>query len=93
MPGEDFMRAVFNLEQGGVGVAMNQPKTIAYVVRVVEFNPKDSVLEGPFFKADYSTYYLAAREDRNELLRSWIERLEKSAGLKWQREPIRTARR
>ena len=70
------MQTVFGLEQGGVGVAMNQPKTMVYVVRVTEFNPQASVLEGPFLRADYSTYRMAGWDDRSQLYRAWLERIE-----------------
>ena len=33
MPGEAFMRTVFGLKQDGIGVAINTPQTVAYVVR------------------------------------------------------------
>ncbi len=36
MPGQAFMREVFSLKQGEVGAAMNQPQTVAYVIRAVD---------------------------------------------------------
>ena len=48
MPGWDFMREVFGLQQGQVGVAFNAPKTIAYVVRPSQFTPSYDVLRPQF---------------------------------------------
>jgi len=42
--GSDFMREAFNLSVGETGLAMNQPQTICYVIRVVSLEPSREVL-------------------------------------------------
>ena len=38
-PGEDFMEAVFNSTPDQIRVALNEPKTVAYVIQVKDFEP------------------------------------------------------
>jgi len=92
-PGDEFMHAVFSLPKGGVGVAFNAPKTVAYVVRVEEFAPSEVVLwEG--FQADRFARYMAASvRDRQDIMRAWRKSVRSAAGLQWQRPPVRLAER
>ena len=39
--GQEFMQAVFALKPGEVGVAVNTPRTVAYVVRIVSESPSE----------------------------------------------------
>lgn len=92
-PGNDFMQAVFRLPVGGVGVAMNQPKTTVYIVRPLEFEPLPEVVWGTFLAEDISRYLPAAEHDWIEINRDWFKGLEQSAGLEWKREPKQTQER
>jgi hypothetical protein len=83
MPGAEFMRAVFGLEQGQISVAMNQPKTIAYVIRVVEMQPSEKVLWAQFKSEPYSLYASVAVSDQREVYQAWREELRTNAGLEW----------
>lgn len=90
MAGPDFMRTVFDLDKGKIGVAMNAPQSIVYVVRVVEFNKSDTTLWEEF-TADlttgrYGTYAAAAIDDQIQIVRAWQRELETAAGLEWQRK-------
>ena len=66
LAGNDFMRTVYGLKVGEIGVAMNQPKTIAYVVQLVETTPSDSVLWQMFKADDYSKYASVASGDESD---------------------------
>ena len=59
--GTDFMKAVFDLKPGEVGVATNQPKLVDYVVRLAEYTPSDSVLWDMFTADQYGQYALAGQ--------------------------------
>ena len=86
-PGDAFMRAVFDLAPGEVGVAMNQPETEAYVIRMLETRPSDESLWASFETCPYRFYATAAIADQEQMQRAWVEAIKRSAGLKWQRPP------
>ncbi|MCX7428634.1 MAG: hypothetical protein NTW96_23790 [Planctomycetia bacterium] len=86
LAGNDFMRTVYGLKVGEIGVAMNQPKTVAYVVQLKETTPSDSVLWQMFKADDYSKYASVASGDESAMYRAWLDGLHKAAGLKWERE-------
>ncbi len=88
-PGEDFMRAVFTLSEGEIGVAFNAPKTVAYVVRVMEFAPSEVVLWEGFQVDRFASYMAAARRDQQDIVRAWRESFRSDAGLEWERPPVR----
>jgi len=83
--GNEFMQEVFKLEPGQVGVAMNAPKSIAYVLRVTEFNPSYKVRWKQFEVDDFSKYASAGQGDRQQIAQDWLKALQTSAGLKWLR--------
>jgi len=85
-PGEDFMRTVFDLERGGIGVVMNQPQTIACVVRLVETTPPETVLWKMFLVDPYSRYAAIAAADQGRIYRAWHEGIARRAGLIWKHD-------
>jgi hypothetical protein len=87
--GGDFMQAVFALKAGEVGPAMNQPKSVVYVVRVGEYTPSDTFLWDMFVSEDYGHYALAAWYDQTAAVRVWREGLKSEAGMHWEREPTK----
>jgi hypothetical protein len=83
--GADFMRTVAGLDRGSVGVAWNEAKTVAYVVRMVETTPDAKELQSLFLaSADPRQLAVVASIDRGEAFREWLESLEASVGLEWQ---------
>lgn len=86
-PGEEFMRAVFSLPEGGVGVALNAPKTMAYVIRVEQFAPAEVVLWEGFQVDRFAAYLSAASRDQWEMMRAWRDSFRRAAGLEWERPP------
>ena len=91
MPGQNFMRAVFNLRPGEVGVAMNQPETYVYVVQVTETAPSAEVLWRTFVKENDNTYMWTGQTDQFAAIRAWLAEMQSAAGLKWER-PIQQTR-
>jgi hypothetical protein len=87
--GKDFMRAVFALKAGEIGLTTDQPQSTVYVVRLVDYTPIDSVLWDMFVADDYRGYAMAARDDQMVAGRRWNEGIRADAGLEWQRDPFR----
>ncbi|MBN2473772.1 MAG: SurA N-terminal domain-containing protein [Pirellulales bacterium] len=86
--GPDFMAAVFALKTGEVGVAMNRPQTIAYVIRVTSTSPSENLLRTKFESDRYGTYMVLAGEDQNRIFRQWLEEIRLAAGLEWIEPPV-----
>jgi hypothetical protein len=86
--GPEFMRAVFDLRVGDVGVAVNHPQTIAYVTRITTSEPPPKVLRDMFLadKSDFG-YMAIAREEQSAQARKWLERCNQVAKLVWVRQP------
>lgn len=81
--GNDFMAAVFSLDVGQAGLAWNQPRTVAYLVRVLEFQPPMEQLFERFMRDTRGSYMDVVQFDLAAMYQRWIQNLEKEAGLKW----------
>ncbi|GAG22316.1 unnamed protein product, partial [marine sediment metagenome] len=68
-PGPDFMRTVFELKEGELGVAMNYPKTVAYLIRLVEMRPSERLLRTQFEvdRRNYYIYFFLGSDDRERI--------------------------
>jgi hypothetical protein len=88
-PGEEFMEATFRQQAGEVGVALNHPKSIAYVIYAVDFEPADAVLEQEFMVKirDYDRYRDAGRVKLAQARNDWIDSLLAEYDVQWQRPP------
>lgn len=86
-PGDEFMRAVFKLEVGQTGVAVNRPQTIAYVVRVTALEPSRELLRETFMADSFRTYDGAAAHDIQTMYQAWIQDRLAAARLKWEIQP------
>ena len=86
MAGNDFMRAVFHLEPGQIGVALNAPQTVAYVIRLESFSPSHEVLWKQFEVDDFSKYAPAALTDQRQIHHAWMDEIKTSAGLQWKQK-------
>lgn len=93
MPGDELMREVFSLTKGETGVAMNQPKTLVYILRVTDINPAPEVLWRLFLAEDYSNYRLVAAGDQAQTRQAWQNGIKSAVGFKWERAPDRDLRR
>jgi hypothetical protein len=88
MAGDNFMRTVFALEPGKVGVAFDEPETVVYVIRPSGFTPDRQVRWMMFrIKKDFSEYALVGLEQFRHTREAWLKELKNSAGLKWVRDP------
>jgi len=87
MPGQEFMRAVFDLQPRQVGAAFNAPKTAAYVLRVTELNPPQGALWAQFEVDDFSKYAPVAQEDQRQIFTAWLDEIKAAAGFKWEKKP------
>jgi hypothetical protein len=87
LPGDAFMRTVFRLEPGQVGVAMNAPQTVAYVIRLDQLTPSHDVLWKQFEVDDFSKYASAAIGEQRQILQAWLNELKTSANLQWKQKP------
>lgn len=88
MPGTDFMQTTFTLTAGQLGVAMNQPQTVAYVIRMVELAPPEQVLVKSFEESDSIYRWISmAMEDQHQIDQAWKEEIKTAAGFKWERKP------
>lgn len=89
MPGPGFMRAVFELKPGEVGVATNQPQTTTYVVRLDSSSPDEKVLWERFTNEDFHRYSTVLRSEQQELFARWAKELRDAVGFHWVRVPDR----
>jgi len=89
MPGDEFMRAVFALEPGGVAVAFNEPRTVCYVIRLAEFDPPSAALQEKFLeaRADRRRIGMVAERETSQAFRGLLESMEKRNRLEWKRPP------
>ena len=92
MPGEEFMQAVFALEPGGTAVAFNEPRTVCYVIRLVEYRPDETALRERFLDASTDERRLLeiARQEESRAVSRWIEEIERRYALDWKRPPRRS---
>ena len=89
--GDEFMRTVFRLEPGQIGVAMNAPQNVAYVIQLSGLSPSHEVLRKEFEVDDFSKYEPAAMEDRQRTFRAWLDEIKSSAGVEWKRKADQAA--
>ncbi len=78
-PGMDFMCAVFNLDINQIDVALNAPQTVAYVIRMISYNPPQNALWQIFLAEDFSKYSAPAINDLGSDRRAWLE----AENLRW----------
>ena len=85
---DDFMRDVFSLKQGEYGVALNGPKTVAYLVYLkTDVEPQETLKSlyaktGPTFDA-----IAVQRDDQMKRVGGWYRDFLESQQLKWLRQP------
>jgi hypothetical protein len=88
MAGPDFMEGVFSLRAGEVGVAVNNPETIVYVVRVMSESPPAATLREMFLASGITSDVVSiARMEQARIYSDWYQSLEEEMDVKWLREP------
>jgi len=85
--GPDFLRGVFNLKDGQVGVLMNNDHSIAYVVRVVEHQPNLAELRNAFMAEanSWEGQNVMNQMHRQEVASNLEQDIEVSTHLTWDR--------
>jgi hypothetical protein len=86
--GPEFMQKVFSLKPGEVGVAMNHPKTMVYVVQVrsLDTNPRlmvDTFVADLSSQKSRSEANMAAQLEMLELSRRLFEQIDKDYHVQW----------
>ena len=89
MAGEEFMRTVYSLAPGETGVALNAPKTVAYVIQVIETTPSRLVLQKDFMTRvkSYDRFRAAASGELTDERKRWLDSLYEKYGVHWERPP------
>jgi hypothetical protein len=76
-PGDAFMKKVSEMTVGDVSVALNQPETIAYVIRVTKVDPFESVLKTRFLSQSFAMYQSVATPEMIKQQRAWLDHILK----------------
>ena len=89
MPGDEVMRAVFDLEPGQTAVAFNEPKTVCYAIRLVSLEPDDAQLKDLFLASSQDPRRLAtvADDDTRSVYDGWMKSILERYAVSWKREP------
>jgi hypothetical protein len=89
MPGEELMRAVFDLEPGQTAVAFNEPKTVCYAIRLVSLEPDDARLKELFLASSSDPRRLStvAEDDTRAVYERWMKSIQDRYAVSWKRDP------
>ena len=89
MPGNKMMQKIFSVAEGQSVTAFNEPKTICYVIRLLEYKPADEELQKRFegVLGDQRRLSMVAQTAFAEVFMDWIASLEKDLELTWIRDP------
>lgn len=82
-PGNGFMQEISKLEVGDAGVALNQPETIAYVIRVTRVDPDLSILHDRFMQTGIGAYQAEAEQARRQQQAAWVHHILQEAGFEF----------
>jgi hypothetical protein len=83
--GNEFMKSVFSLGQGEVGVAVDEPKNNVYVVRIVAQVPPEEMLKAGFLSAGVTPEISRIAFGEIEgVWRAWYQDLEREMQVKWE---------
>ena len=90
-PGENFMEIAYGLAVDEVGVAMNQPETVVYVIRVTESSPPVEELRQSFQSMKFNPYLYIGRQAEmiREAREARLKRIQDEVGFKWINKPER----
>ena len=82
--GNEFMRSVFSLKKGEVGVAVDQPEAIVYVVRIAAETPSDEMLKEQFLSSGVTPEMSQiAFVEIEDVWQDWYKNLEQEMNVKW----------
>jgi hypothetical protein len=87
-PGSDFMEVVFSLQVGETGVVFNQPKSVAYIVRITSSSPSTDTLWEQFQRAHMFEYFSAGTQDMvDSAYEAWLDEIRAKTGFRWVNKP------
>ena len=87
-PSHEFMRAVFALKPGEVGVAANAPHTVVYVVRIVAESPDEETRRQRFVDGGLTgEMNFLARVELQTFFNQWYRDVEQEMQVQWNRPP------
>jgi hypothetical protein len=72
---------------------MNQPESIAYVIRVSSEDTPEELLRDQFFAANQDMYLQIGQSDVQEVYLTWRKNLLADAGVHWERPALTETRR
>jgi len=85
--GNEFMRSVFSLDVGQVGVATNEPHTFVYVVRINSEDLSDEQRREAFYTTGLTPDINNLVEaEQMEVISDWFNSLEDRYDVDWKRE-------
>lgn len=89
MPGNKMMQKIFSVAKGQSVTTFNEPQTICYVIRLLEYKPADEELQKRFegVLGDQRRLSMVAQTAFAEVFMDWIASLEKDLALTWNRDP------
>ena len=88
-PGERFMETAYSLGVSEIGIAMNQPETVVYIIRVTGSSPSDDVLRERFPSTPVAEYRLAGMPEKiREARDAWLKQIQDEVGFKWINKPV-----
>ena len=87
-PGSDFMETVYSLQIGETGVVLNQPQTVAYIVRITSSSPSTEALWERFQSAHMLEYIYAGQPEMVMAAReAWLDEIRAKTGFRWVNKP------
>ncbi|HUG66954.1 MAG TPA: hypothetical protein VMM76_04330 [Pirellulaceae bacterium] len=82
--GNEFMRSVFSLKKSEVGIAVDQPEAIVYVVRIAAETPSDEMLKEQFLSSGVTPEMSQiAFVEIEDVWQDWYKNLEEEMEVKW----------
>jgi hypothetical protein len=87
-PGDHFMEKVFSLQLSETSSVLNQPESVAYVVRVNSSTPSEEVLWERFQTAYFLEYaYAGQPEIISEAMNDFLQKIYAETGFQWVNKP------
>lgn len=89
MAGDDLLAAVFALEPGGTAVALNEPETVCYAIRLVSYEPAEETLQERYrdVATDPRRLAMLAEDETRDAYERWMAGIQKRQGVEWLRDP------
>ena len=87
LAGQEFMKDVFSISEGGAGTAVNQPHSRVYAVKVLKFEPKQEELRDRFAESGLFETMAVVGAQWREAVADQRQHLDEEFDVSWQRPP------